>query len=325
VPFRPSCRESSQKKSSLFTAKETRQLSMATISNVGMTPMSIGMSKVGDNSSGDVTTNYSPTQNDEGCYECALSCYGEMCGFLGTICCCMCPPYVKIEQGTVGIVKRYGKFVRTVNPGLNRYIPFVETITPIDTRLITMPLDRQSVITQDNISVDIDVILTYRITNIEIATFKVQDLYGLIRQCAYSTIRSIFGKRKLQEILEKRVEIAAEVQEMVEHDATSWGVHINSMNIKDVMLPDSMVAAISAAPVAQRNAEAKIILAKADVESAKLMREAADILASESAMQIRYLEHISKLASSNNTKIVFFPASNQTMPSLNTVETLNKL
>ncbi len=232
---------------------------------------------------------------------------------------------MKIEQGTIGIVKRYGKFVRLVNPGLNRFIPFVETITPIDTRLITMSLDRQSVITQDNISVDIDVILTYRITNIEIATFRVQDLYGLIRQCAYSTIRSIFGKRKLQEILEKRTEIAAEVQDMVEHDANSWGVHINSMNIKDVMLPESMIAAISAAPVAQRNAEAKIILAKADVESAKLMREAADILASESAMQIRYLEHISKLASSNNSKIVFFPASNQTMPSLSNVTALNNL
>lgn len=291
---------------------------MATIDNVGLTPMSIGISKVADNSS-------APGNNQEGCYECSLSCYGEFCGFIGTICCCMCPPYVKIEQGTVGVVKRYGKFVRLVNPGLNRYIPFVETINAVDTRLITMSLDRQSVITQDNISVDIDVILTYRITNIEIATFKVQDLYGLIRQCAYSTIRSIFGKRKLQEILEKRVEIAAEVQEMVEHDATSWGVRINSINIKDVILPESMVAAISAAPVAQRNAEAKIILAKADVESAKLMREAADILASESAMQIRYLEHISKLASSNNSKIVFFPASNQSLASLNTVSAVNNL
>jgi len=232
---------------------------------------------------------------------------------------------MKIEQGFIGIVKRYGKFVRLVNPGLNRYIPFVETISSIDTRLINISLDRQSVITQDNISVDIDVMLTYRITNIEAATFKIQDLHGLIRQCAYSTIRSIFGKRKLQEILEKRTEIAAEVQDMVEHDATSWGVHIGSINVKDVILPDSMIAAISAAPVAQRNAEAKIILAKADVESAKLMREAADILASESAMQIRYLEHISKLASSNNAKVVFFPASNQTMPLLHTLSAVNNL
>jgi len=294
-----------------------------TINNVGMTPMSIGMSKVGDNSSS-ITSNVGENRS-EGCYECCLSCYGEFYGFLGTICCCCCPPYMKIEQGFIGIVKRYGKFVRLVNPGLNRYIPFVETISSIDTRLINISLDRQSVITQDNISVDIDVMLTYRITNIEAATFKIQDLHGLIRQCAYSTIRSIFGKRKLQEILEKRTEIAAEVQDMVEHDATSWGVHIGSINVKDVILPDSMIAAISAAPVAQRNAEAKIILAKADVESAKLMREAADILASESAMQIRYLEHISKLASSNNSKVVFFPASNQTMPLLHTLSAVNNL
>lgn len=297
---------------------------MATINNVGMTPMSIGISKVGDNSSS-VVSNPPTEESSEGCYECCLSSYGEFYGFLGTICCCICPPYMKIEQGSIGIVKRYGKFVRLVNPGLNRFIPYVETIIPIDTRLITMDLNRQSVITQDNISVDIDVNITFRVTNIELATFKVQDLNGLVRQCAYSTIRSIIGKRKLQEILEKRSEIAAEVQDMVEHDANSWGVHINSMNIKDVMLPESMIQAMSAAPVAQRNAEAKIILAKADVESAKLMREAADILASESAMQIRYLEHISKLASSNNSKIVFFPAANQTMPTLSNVTALNNL
>lgn len=98
---------------------------------------------------------------------------------------------------------------------------------------------------------------------------------------------------------------------MVEQDARSWGVHILSINIKDVIIPHEMIQSLSAAPIAKRNAEAKLILAQADVESAKLMRAASDILNTESAMQIRYLEQVAKLAVSPNTKIVFFPGSSR--------------
>lgn len=135
------------------------------------------------------------------CYESAITYWGTLYGLLGTSCCCCCPPYLKVEQGYVGIVKKFGRFVRTVDPGLNYYIPFVETIESIDTRIITLDLERQSVLTKDNISVSTDVVMNYKIVDVKTACFAVRDLRQAITQCAYSTIRSIFGMKSLQEVL----------------------------------------------------------------------------------------------------------------------------
>lgn len=244
-----------------------------------------------------------------GCYGVFLYGLGTLWAVVGTVTVCFCPPYVTIKQGEYGVVTQFGRFVRTEEPGLVYFTPIVEEIKRVDTRLCTLNLNRQSVLSKDNISIHADVVLLYRIVNVHVASFQVQNLTDLLTQCAYSTIRQVFGTKTLQELLEKRHEIAADVYSIVEQDARNWGVHIDSINILDLTIPENMVRVLSAAPIAKREAEAKIILAQADVESAKLMREASDILATESAMQIRYLEVISKLSSSENSKVIFFPSS----------------
>ena len=244
-----------------------------------------------------------------GCYAQILYGLGSIWACIGTATICLCPPYVKVEQGSYGVISVFGRYDRTVESGLVYLVPCVEEIRRIDTRLTALSLERQSVLSKDNITLWVDLVLLYRIVNVITSSYGVANMTDLLRQCAYSTIRQVFGTRTLQELLEKRHEIASDVYSIVENDARNWGVHIDSINIKDLIIPENMVQVLSAAPIAKRQAEAKIIMAQADVEAAKLMREASDYLATDSAMQIRYLEQISKLASSENSKIVFFPSS----------------
>jgi len=244
-----------------------------------------------------------------GCYANILYSLGSLWACIGTATICCCPPYVKVDQGSYGVISVFGRYDRTVESGLAYLVPCVEEIRRVDTRLTALNLDRQAVLSKDNISLYADIVLLFRIVNVHVASFAVSNLNDLLRQCAYSTIRQVFGTKTLQELLEKRHEIASDVYSIVENDARNWGVHIDSINIKDLIIPENMVRVLSAAPIAKREAEAKIIMAQADVEAAKLMREASDFLATDAAMQIRYLEQLSKLATSDNSKIVFFPAS----------------
>ena len=257
---------------------------------------------------GQVALNGSPPP-PLGCYANILYGLGAVWGCIGTWTICLCPPYVKVDQGSYGVISVFGRYDRTVEAGLAYLVPCVEEIRRVDTRLNALNLERQAVLSKDNISLWADIVLLYRIINVHVASYAVANLQDLLRQCAYTTIRQVFGTKTLQELLEKRHEIAADVYSIVEGDARNWGVHIDSINIKDLIIPENMVRILSAAPIAKREAEAKIIMAQADVEAAKLMREASDFLSTDSAMQIRYLEQIGKLAGSDNAKIVFFPSS----------------
>ena len=187
-----------------------------------------------------------PERREVSFYERSLMLVGRLRGVLGTLCCCLCAPYARVDQGFFGVISRFGRFDRIVEPGLTYLQPGVETLVRIDTRLKSLSLEKQNVLTKDNISVHADVIIVYRIVDVQIACFAVQDLTALLQQKAYATIRSIFGTRPLQELLEKRVEIADDVRALVEKDAQRWGVHIEAINIKDLIIPHEMIAALSA-------------------------------------------------------------------------------
>jgi SPFH domain / Band 7 family len=176
-----------------------------------------------------------------GCYGSFLYCMGTVWGCIGTATVCLCPPYKTIQQGEFGVVTQFGRYARVVEPGLVYYTPFVEEIRRVDTRLCTLSLERQMTLSKDNITLYADIVLLYRVINVHQASFQVQNLTALLQQCAYSTIRQVFGTKTLQELLEKRHEIAADVYSIVENDARNWGVHIDQINIKDLILPENMV------------------------------------------------------------------------------------
>lgn len=131
--------------------------------------------------------------------------------------------------------------------------------------------------------------------------------FGLSSCSAQTTLRDVVGSRNLQSVVQDREGVALQVEEIVEAVAEKWGVAVESILIKDIAISRELQESLSSAATQQRIGQSKIIAAKAEVEAAKLMRQAADILSSEAALQIRELEALQAMARSSGTKTIFIP------------------
>jgi regulator of protease activity HflC (stomatin/prohibitin superfamily) len=168
--------------------------------------------------------------------------------------------------------------------------------------------------TKDNVTVDLTSVIYYHVTRPHQVAFGISNVKQALMERTQTTLRHVVGARVLQDVIERREEIAQSISEIIEDVASGWGVKVESMLIKDIVFSQELQGSLSMAAQSKRIGESKIISAKAEVESAKLMRQAADILSSAPAMQIRYLEAMQAMAKSANSKVIFLPATNQTMP-----------
>jgi len=248
--------------------------------------------------------------------------YGSMINTLGSIigtcgavpCCFVCPnPYRPVQQGTVGLVTKFGRFARAVDPGLVKVNPLSERLIAIDVKVQIVEVPQQTCMTKDNVSLFLTSVLYYRITAPHKAAFGISNVRQALIERTQTTLRHVVGARILQDVIERREEIAQDIRNIVEETAEGWGVEVESMLIRDIIFSQELQESLSMAAQAKRTGEAKVIAARAEVESAKLMRQAADILSSAPAMQIRYLEAMQAMAKSANSKVIFLPATNQTV------------
>lgn len=161
--------------------------------------------------------------------------------------------------------------------------------------------------TKDNVSLHLTSVIYYRITSPHKAAFGISDIRQALVERTQTTLRHVLGARVLQDVIERREEIAHSIREIIEEIAAGWGVEVESMLIKDIIFSQDLQDSLSMAAQSKRTGEAKVIAARAEVESAKLMRQAADILSSAPAMQIRYLEAMQAMAKSGQSKIIFMP------------------
>jgi regulator of protease activity HflC (stomatin/prohibitin superfamily) len=157
-------------------------------------------------------------------------------------------------------------------------------------------------------------VIYYHITSPHKAAFGISNIRQALVERTQTTLRHVVGARVLQDVIERREEIAQSIGEIIEDVASGWGVQVESMLIKDIIFSNDLQDSLSMAAQSKRIGESKVIAARAEVESAKLMRQAADILSSAPAMQIRYLEAMQAMAKTANSKVIFLPAANQTMP-----------
>ncbi len=167
--------------------------------------------------------------------------------------------------------------------------------------------------TKDNVSVHLTSVIYYHIISPHKAAFGIANVRQALIERTQTTLRHVVGARVLQEVIERREEIAQSIGEIIEDVAAGWGVQVESMLIKDIIFSQELQESLSMAAQSKRIGESKIIAAKAEVEASKLMRQAADILSSAPAMQIRYLEAMQAMAKTANSKVIFLPAANQTM------------
>jgi erythrocyte band 7 integral membrane protein len=243
-----------------------------------------------------------------------------------------------VNQGNVGLVTKFGKFYRAVDPGLTRVNPLSERLIQVDVKIQNVgkstsghhpspscakltdafaqmtEVPRQVCMTKDNVTIHLTSVIYYHIVSPHKAAFGIANVRQALIERTQTTLRHVTGARVLQEIIERREELAQSTGEIIEDVAAGWGVQVESMLIKDMVFSQELQESLSMAAQSKRIGESKIIAAKAEVESAKLMRQAADILSSAPAMQIRYLEAMQAMAKTANSKVIFLPAANQTMP-----------
>lgn len=240
---------------------------------------------------------------------------GSIVGNLGAIPCCLCcpNPFRPVQQGEVGLVTRFGRFERAVDPGLVKINPLSETLTTIDVKVQFVEVPRQVCMTKDNVTLHLTSVIYYHITSPHKAAFGINNVRQALVERTQTTLRHVVGARVLQDVIERREEIAQSIGEIIEDVASGWGCQVESMLIKDIIFSNELQESLSMAAQSKRIGESKVIAARAEVESAKLMRAAADILSSAPAMQIRYLETMQAMAKTANSKVIFLPAPNQTM------------
>ncbi|KAK3843009.1 MAG: stomatin-like protein [Linnemannia gamsii] len=254
-------------------------------------------------------TEFSPDDENHGVYGSLMNCAGEIIGGMGSVPCCICcpNPYKSVSQGFVGLISRFGKFYKIVDPGLTKINPMTEKLIKVDIKIQLADIPQQVIMTKDNVNVHIDSVLYWHVVNPSQATFGVSDVQSALIERTQTTLRHILGMRVLQELIENREAIGEEIQEVIDEPARHWGVKVESVLIKDITFSKELQESLSSAAQAKRMAESKVIGAQAEVDSAKLMRAAADILNTPAAMQIRYLETMTSMAKGSNTRVIFMP------------------
>ncbi|KAJ3166996.1 hypothetical protein HK101_011854 [Irineochytrium annulatum] len=253
-----------------------------------------------------------PQNQDAKIYESCVGGCGSILGFLGMClpcCCCCCNPFRTVEQGNVGLITKFGRYYKSVDPGLWKVNILTEKLNTVEIKIQIEAIPQQTVMSKDNVLILIDSVLFWEVVEPFTAAFAVADVRKAIVERTQTTMRHIIGTRTLQDCIENRETIAHEIQEIIAEPARAWGVKIESMLIKDLQFSKELQETLSSAAKQRRIGESKVILAQAEVESAKLMREASDILNTPAAMQIRYLETLSSMSKNSGTKVIFMPTN----------------
>ena len=205
-----------------------------------------------------------------------------------------------------GVVFRLGRFTDVRGPGLFMIIPFIERSVKVDLRVVTMDVPSQEAITKDNVTVKVNAVVYYRVVKPEDSVIKVFDHRYATSQIAQTTLRSVLGQSELDEVLAQREKINQTLQRIIDEQTDPWGVKVSIVEIKEVELPQAMQRAISAQAEAERERRAKVVHAEGELQAAEKLAEAAKIMATQPmALQLRYLQTLTVIATDKTNTIVF--------------------
>jgi regulator of protease activity HflC (stomatin/prohibitin superfamily) len=204
---------------------------------------------------------------------------------------------------------RFGKYIKTLQPGFRWVIPVIETIQKVDIRVITINVVSQEVMTEDNVPCSIDGVVFFKIVNPEMAVLEVEEFKFAITQLSQAALRDVCGKVELDTILSKREEMGKNIKNIVEVATKEWGIEIKDVKIKDIQLPENMKRMMANQAEAERSRRARIILALAEEQAAGKLLEAGKLIdQSPSAIKLRLYQTLSNIAAEKNSTILFpFP------------------
>lgn len=207
-----------------------------------------------------------------------------------------------------GVVLRLGKYQGVRGPGLIILIPGLEKMIKVDLRLVTMDVPSQDIISKDNVTLKVNGVVYFKVSNPERAIIAVENFYHATSQIAQTTLRSVIGQYDLDEILSHREKINFKLQEILDEVTEPWGIKITNVEVKAIDLPLDMQRAMAKQAEAEREKRAKIISAQGEFEASQKLAEAAKVLGEQKdAITLRYLETMRDISSSNGATTTFFP------------------
>jgi regulator of protease activity HflC (stomatin/prohibitin superfamily) len=221
------------------------------------------------------------------------------------------------DQWEEAIILRLGRFNRLQKAGLFFTIPFIERSMQVDTRVRTMDIPTQEAITKDNISVRVDAVVFYKIEETQKALINVDDYMFAVRQFSQTTLRNVVGEKDLDQILEKREDVAQAVEESVDEVSQEWGINIEKVELQNIELPEDMKRVMARQAEAEREKRGTIISSEGELEAARNLSEASKILErSKYGYKLRELETISDLSQDISNTIIFSPSESLDIDSL---------
>jgi regulator of protease activity HflC (stomatin/prohibitin superfamily) len=215
-----------------------------------------------------------------------------------------------VKQFERGVVFRFGRVQTGVRgPGLTLLMPIADRLEKVNMQIITMPVPAQDGITRDNVTVRVDAVIYFNVADPVRVVVDVQDYVSAIAQVAQTSLRSIIGKSDLDDLLCNREGLNQGLELMIDSPAVGWGVHIDRVEIKDVVLPDSMKRSIARQAEAERERRARVITADGELQASEKLAQAAETMAVHpAALQLRLLETVVEVAAEKNSTLVLpFP------------------
>lgn len=214
-----------------------------------------------------------------------------------------------VKQYERGVVLRFGRLVGTRRPGFNLIIPFVDRMTKVSLRITTAVLEPQEVITKDNVTIKVDAVVYFMVVDPIKTVINVEDYRQATTQIALTTMRSVLGQSDLDEVLAHRDQINLRLRQIIDEQTEEpWGVRVTLVEVKDVLLPETMQRAMARQAEAEREKRAKVIHAEGEHQAAETLAGAARIINTEpAALQLRYLQTLVEIAGERTSTIIPLP------------------
>lgn len=234
----------------------------------------------------------------------------------------------QINQYERGVKFRFGKFVSLMEPGWRLIFPIIEGYKKIDIRTKAVDVPDQEAITRDNVSARVNAVIYYKIHNASKAILEVEDFFFAVSQIAQTTMRNVIGEISLDDLLSKRDQVADKIQSIIDKSTVPWGIKVESVELKDIILPEEMKRVIARQAEAERERRAIIIRAEGEKAASENIATAAEMLSSApGGLHIRTLQTLSEVsADKNNTIILVTPLEIlRAFEGVNVGEIVNKL
>jgi regulator of protease activity HflC (stomatin/prohibitin superfamily) len=204
------------------------------------------------------------------------------------------------------VMFQLGRFWGIKGPGLVIIIPVLQQMVRVDLRTVVLDVPTQDVISRDNVSVQVNAVIYFRVVDPEKAIIQVANFFEATSQLAQTTLRSVLGKHELDDMLAERERLNIDIQQVLDAQTDSWGIKVSNVEIKHVDLNESMVRAIARQAEAERERRAKVIHAEGELQASEKLMQAAHVLSQQSgAMQLRYMQTLSTIAGDRTSTIVF--------------------